>query len=214
MSNGYHLELFYKDILSRQTTLGLILHAGLEKIKRHLVYYKEKVMLVPCRKVRKFCFLQLSYLFRKFWVFVGSFLNIITWEYFTTENNDQCSCCLYEAVWRPKSGWSAREGTLPDTWGFVKLFSRSLPGGLKWICLRGSWAVYIGLDLTGEWYERRVSESSVLFLLPTSQRPHATVISCCHGTGISTPINFIPLGLLENRWGQHGWQWNWSCPWW
>lgn len=118
-----------------------------KKKKGHLVYYKEKVMLVPCRKVRNFCFLQLSYPFRKFWVFVGSFLNIIMWEYFATENSNQCSCCLYEAVWRPKSGWSTREGTLPDTWGFVKHFSRSLPGGLKWICLRGSWAQF-ALDLT------------------------------------------------------------------
>ena len=82
------MELFYKDIISRQTILGIILHAGLKK-KRHLVYYKEKVMLVPCRKVRNFCFLQLSYPFRKFWVFVGSFLNIIMWEYFTTENSNQ-----------------------------------------------------------------------------------------------------------------------------
>lgn len=99
-------------------------------------------MLVPCRKVRNFCFLQLSYPFRKFWVFVGSFLNIIMWEYLTTENNNQWGCCLYQAVWRPKSGWGTREGIPPDTWCFVKHFSRSLPGVLKWVCLRGSWAQF------------------------------------------------------------------------
>ena len=104
-----------KDIISIQT-IGLILHAHLKNSIWYIKNKKQKTkqnMLVLCREVRNFCFLQLSYPFRKFWVLIGSFLNTGTRKYCTTENNSQYGCRPYKAVWRFNSDWNPRSEGYP-----------------------------------------------------------------------------------------------------